>query len=768
MLRLHMLQYIITFSIPSPSPIKLSMNKTLLTLAIGLVLTAQSVHAAPDTAPVAGSTAAAPAASAPAASTGNVPAAPASSATASTDPSSTTLTAVEVSAKLDQARNQLSPNIGASQYVIDSAAIERMPLGDATPLNQILLQAPGVVQDSYGQLHVRGDHADLQYRINGVIIPESIAGFGQTLDPSIIESVQLLTGALPAQYGYRTAGVVDITTESGSHRHDGAADDADSFGGKIGLTTGSQGTFNPDLSLHGSEDRWSWFFTADYLHNEIGIENPTPSYNAIHDDTNQSKAFGYLSYLLGEDARLSFMFGVTNNRFQLPNNPDQQPAYQLAGVDNFNSADLNENQREITRFGVLALQGKFGDSDYQVSFGQRYTSINFQPDPVGDLIFNGVASTIYQGNRADTLQADFSTPLGGTHTIRYGLYAEYEQPFTDNTSLVFPADADGNQTSTTPTTIVDNSPYISVRTYGLYLQDEWNLTDKLTMNYGVRADAYLGYIDRSQVSPRLGFVYQATDSTTLHAGYARYFTPPPSELISPRDIALFQGTTNALPTNVNAATLPERSNYFDAGVSQKVGDAWTFGLDAYYRRVNDLLDLGQFGAALVYSPFNYAKGRVRGVEFSSNYSSGNVSAYFNLSSNRAVGQDVVTGQYNFTAAELAYISDHWVHLDHDQRLTSSGGISYDWNGTKFSVDYLYGSGLRAGFANTEHLPQYYQVNASVDRDFDLPELGKTNVRLSFINLTDKIYELRDGSGIGVFAPQYGPRAGVYLGLTKSF
>ena len=125
------------------------------------------------------------------------------------------LSVIDVSAALDQARNALSPDTGSSQYVIDHKAIAQLPLGAATPMNQVLLQAPGVVQDSYGGLHVRGDHANLQYRINGVIIPESIGGFGQTLDARTIHSVKLLTGALPAQYGLRTAAVVDITTKSG-------------------------------------------------------------------------------------------------------------------------------------------------------------------------------------------------------------------------------------------------------------------------------------------------------------------------------------------------------------------------------------------------------------------------------------------------------------------------------------------------------------------------------------------------------------------------
>jgi outer membrane receptor protein involved in Fe transport len=718
-------------------------NKTILVLTLSLALCGTA------NANVLGDTAALGDATAP-------PASPNAGPDAAAD--ATTLNSVEVNAALDKSRNQLSPEIGASQYTISQQAIQQLPLGDATPLNQVLLQAPGVVQDSYGQLHVRGDHADLDYRIDGIIIPESIAGFGQSLDARIIDQVQLLTGALPAQYGYHTAGIVDITTKNG----------AQGEGGSIGITGGSYGTVNPGFSLYGTQDRWSWFVTGDFLENDVGIENPTADRNAIHDHTDQAKGFGYVSYLLNDDARLGFMFGVADNRFQIPDNPGQVPAFDLAGVPSFDSTNFNETQREATRFGVLFLQGKFASTDYQISLGQRFTSINYQPDPIGDLIFNGVASTVDQANRANTLQADFSTPLTSSHTLRYGLYVSDEHPLSDTSSLVFPADANGSQTSDVPITIVDDAPHIDARTYGLYVQDEWNITNALTMNYGLRADKVDAYVTQGQVSPRLGFVYKTSESTTWHAGYSRYFTPPPTQLISPTDIALFQGTTNQLPSNVNAETLSERSNYFDAGVAQKVTDNLTLGLDAYYRQVHDLLDLGQFGAALVFSPFNYEKGRVHGAEFTENYTNGNFSTYFNLSSNRASGENVVTGQYNFSPDELTYISDHFIHLDHDQRLTSNGGASYDLDGTKLGLDYLFGSGLRSGFANTDHLPSYYQINLSATRDFDLPQIGKTNIRVAALNITDRVYELRDGSGIGVFAPQYGPRRGVFVGLTKEF
>src|SRR5258706_6452161 len=118
-------------------------------------------------------------------------------------------------AKLDAARVGIQPQIGASTYTIGSGAIDAQPGGDNNLLNQVVLQAPGVAQDSFWQLHVRGEHNGLQYRLNGIIIPEGISVFGQTLDPRLVGSLKLITGALPAEYGLRTAGIIDVTTKSG-------------------------------------------------------------------------------------------------------------------------------------------------------------------------------------------------------------------------------------------------------------------------------------------------------------------------------------------------------------------------------------------------------------------------------------------------------------------------------------------------------------------------------------------------------------------------
>lgn len=673
----------------------------------------------------------------------------------------TNLGEVDVTARLDEARNSLSPDTGSSQYVMDRQTIQALPLGDSTPLNQVILQAPGVVQDSYGQLHVRGDHANLQYRINGVLIPESIGGFGQTLDARMIQNVKLLDGALPAQYGERTAAIVDITTRTPSK---------DGIGGSVGVTGGQFGTLNPNATLFGRSGAWSWFLTANYLENDVGIENPTASRKPIHDHTNQVKAFGDVSYLINSDTRLSFLFGVTNNRFEIPNNPGQEPAFGYLDVTNFDSAQLNERQQEKTRFGVLSLQGKLGDTAYQVSAGQRYSGLTFTPDDIGDLMFNGVASDVRRANRASTLQADFATPLGDNHTLRYGMYASFERASATNDALVFPADADGNQTSTTPLSIVDASRILA-RTYALYLQDEWSIGEKWTVNYGVRADRYDAFRPESQLSPRVGLVYQPTDSTTIHAGYSRYFTPPASEMISPTSIAKFAGTTNALPDNGNDTPLAERSSYYDVGISQKIGTAWTVGLDSYKRNVSRIQDEGQFGTALVYSTFNYDQGKVKGDEFTLNYDGGALTAYFNFAYNRSVGKRIITGQYNFSPDDLAYIQDHFIHLDHDQKYTASGGISYAIDDdTRVGADYLFGSGLRRDglVPNGDTMPAYFQMNFSLSHDFHLTPAGATHTQLALVNAFDRTYELRDGSGIGVGAPQFGPRRGVFLSLQQDF
>ena len=117
-------------------------------------------------------------------------------------------------------------------------------------------------------------------------------------------------------------------------------------------------------------------------------------------------------------------------------------------------------------------------------------------------------------------------------------------------------------------------------------------------------------------------------------------------------MSLYENTSNAASVTENSPVLPERSHYFDAGVIQKITPNLTVGVDGYYKITTDLIDEGQFGQALIFTPFNYAQGKIEGVEMTGNYHSGNFAAYGNLAVTQSLGKDVVSGQFNFTQAEL--------------------------------------------------------------------------------------------------------------------
>jgi outer membrane receptor protein involved in Fe transport len=282
------------------------------------------------------------------------------------------------------------------------------------------------------------------------------------------------------------------------------------------------------------------------------------------------------------------------------------------------------------------------------------------------------------------------------------------------------------------------------------------------------------YVDANQFSPRVSLTWKPYDGTTFHAGYARTFTPPTQVIAAPTNLALV--SPPAVPANVltpavplSDPVLPERANVFDVGVVQKIYavPGLEVGIDGYYKEARDLLDDGQFGQAYVLTGFNYDRGKNMGVELKTTYTNGNFKIYGNLAWATQIGTRIVSNQFLFGADELAFIASHYIFTDHAQQLTASAGASYLWNGTRFSASMIYGSGLRSGDFNTDHVPSYTQVNAGISREFLFPGWTKpTTVRFDVVNLFDKIYEIRDGSGIGVFAPQFGPRRGFYVGISQ--
>jgi outer membrane receptor for ferrienterochelin and colicin len=681
------------------------------------------------------------------------------------------LSAVQVTAqRLKDAQLELAPKVGTTVYSVDEQFIDNLAVGADTPMNDVVLQFPGVTQDSKasGSLHVRGEHANVQYRINGVQLPEGITGFGQSVDTRFVNQIDFLTGALPAQYGQRTAGIVEIQTKEGNV----------DFGGTAGILGGGNDTVQPSFEVLGTKGPLSYYVTGNYLTDSLGIENPTPSKHALHDRTEQTKGFAYLSAIIDDQTRLGLMLGTYVGRFEIPNNPGQTPSFSLTGVSDvstgFNalpSADLNDNQREVNNFAVISLQQTVGKLNYQASFYTQYSELHYTPDVAGDLIYTGVASNTLRSNSANGIQVDASYPVAEAHTLRFGGTYTNQHTRSDNTVNVFQTDANGNQSTTVPTAIVDNSSK-NGNLLGLYVQDEWRAMAQLTINYGIRYDRVAAFTDEGQWSPRINALYELTPQTALHAGFSRYFTPPPQELASQSSINLYQGTTNAPAVPVSDPVRAERASYYDLGLSQKLSANFTVGIDGYYKQVTNLLDDGQFGSALILTPFNYANGFQEGVELSATYNDSTWSGYLNFAVSEARGNNIISGQSVFHPEELASIAAHSIYLDHDQRYSLSGGLTYRFGASRLGADLLYGSGLRKTPAgappNSGKVPSYATLNVSLVHDWKGTPIGTVEGRLAVLNLFDKSYLIRDGTGVGVGAPQYGMLRTFLVGLSTSF
>ena len=684
----------------------------------------------------------------------------ANSAQGGQNPSSTELNRVIVTGQLDTARDQIVPYLGATKYSIGQQQIQNESQGSNAPFNKVILQAPGVAQDSYGQLHVRDEHANLQFRIDDVLIPEGITGFGQEIDTHLVKSVDLITGSLPAQFGFRTSGIIDIHTKAGVTLN----------GGDLSYYGGSNETIFPSFQIGGSEGRLNYYVLGSYKQDNLGIENPTGSYNAIHDWTEQYKGFANLSYLIDDSSRISLLLSGTYSDFQIPANPGQMPLFALAGAipKNFDSRFLSENQHEQNDFAILAYQKSFENVSLQVAAFSRYSSTLFTPDDEGDLIFTGLAGRIDRSIFSNGVQFDASWAINDSNVLRGGFLLTVETARVETNNQVFPVDAAGNQTSDVPFTIISNQSKTGAY-YGFYLQDEWKVFEPLTINLGARFDVVDEFAHANQLSPRVNVVFQATKSTTLHAGYARYFTPPPLELVQSQTLNQFVGTSNQPATLQNSAVKPESANYFDAGMTEQLTRPFSMGIDGYYKISRNLIDEGQFGSALIFTPFNYAEGNQYGAEVTANYTQGGFNAYANFGFERGTGKQIVSSQFLFEPDELAFIRNHWVFLDHDQRYTVSAGASYTYKDTTVYADLLYGSGLRSGFANTDELAGYYPLNLGFTHIFHLPEkYGLLKFRFDVTNLFDQSYQLRNGTGIGVFAPQFGPRRGFFGGISWVF
>lgn len=647
---------------------------------------------------------------------------------------------------------------GSADYGASAQDIANLPAGINTALPDVLTQMPGVAIDQNQQIHIRNTEGpQFQYQIDGVMVPLDIntnPSFLSMFNAHFVKQLDLLTGVLPAEYSYATGGIVAIQTKDG----------CDMEGGSATLYFGQRGTFEPSAEYGGCTGRLSYYVNALYEQSNTAFSSATPGPNAIHDWTNRGQAFGDFSYALDDDTKLKIMLSSATSNNQLPNVAGLTPQFALAGVTPPPSADINSylNFRDV--LGILSLEGTAGaHATYQLAYTAHSITEEFLPDNVGELAYQGVASTASRQDRDNALQGDIDWKLGA-HDFGVGFYVGSYDVDSRDSSLVFPVDPVTQIVGDVPVTIADRTRADNVVS-GIYLNDLWQIDNRLRLNLGLRWDDLTGFTHHSQIDPTANLSYLATPDTTLHGGFARYMQVPSLLGISPNASAAFVNTTGTAGSAGIPTPITEDDYEWDVGLLQHVTPSLTLSEDNYYEVTHHYLDTGQFGVVPIFAPFNYTHGTVWGSELGVNYKDRDFSGYANLTVGRNQQRGVSTGQFNFPPDELAYIDSHAIALDHQPLVGASAGATYTWDKYSFSVDGIYSSGLRAGFADLEHLPSVLQFNVGAQRSFDIPGIGEVVDRIVLLNVFDRENLVRPANGIGIFQSAYGPRLTVYNAIT---
>ena len=658
-----------------------------------------------------------------------------------------------------QANRIQSPPGVSNDYQLTSVDIANLPAGDDTVLTDVLAQMPGVGIDQNQQVHIRNtEGSGFQYEINGVEIPFDITTnppFMAMFNPKFIKSLDLLDGILPAQYSYSTGGVISIETKNGCEQP----------GGDVSIYGGQRSTVQPSFQYGGCDGAFSYYGTALYTQSNTAFSSATPGPTPIHDWTHEVQAFGLLTYSLNGTTDVNFMFSASPSTNQLPNVAGLPPAYSLANAPVESSAAINSYINFQDYLAILSLSSRPSD---RLSFNLSYTAHEIEetylPDDVGELEYQGVATQASHKDMDNILQGDVKY-AAGANTISAGFYLGGYHVSSDGSSLVFPADSMGNQIGDVPLDLINQIHRMNILT-GLYLDDLWKIDSEWSLNSGLRWDTLSGISHGNQVSPTVNLTYSPVSATTLHAGIARYFQVPSFEGINPDAPAQFQDTTGAGSLGVTTPYV-ESDTEFDIGIVQILTPHLSMSEDNFYERTRHYLDAGQFGAVPVFAPFNYQHGWIWGSEFAVDYATGPLTLYANATLGRNLEYGIVTGQFNFEPDELAYMDDHDIVLDHQPITTINAGGTYGWQGFKFSMDGVYDTGLRTGFANQVTLPHVLQVNAGVERTFQVYGHALSN-QLTLLNLLDRVNLVRPAGGLGVFQSAYNPRRTIYDSVTLYF
>jgi outer membrane receptor protein involved in Fe transport len=660
---------------------------------------------------------------------------------------------LEVVASLPPIQHRLS----GETYSVSRKDIEELPRGSNIELADVLLTIPGAVNGGLRQVHIRQDHANLQFRIDGVPIPDTVSSvFSDVISPRTWERANFILGGPEAQFGNRTAAVIDVTTKSGT----------DPAVGSVQYLGGSNETINPSFEYGGTVgSAFRFYLQNSFTSTNRGLDPPTLGKTIFHDQSNRNQTFLRGDWQVNNQNNVTWLFLNSLAKYQIPTRPDLMPNPTIVGLiqaENpgfvpVGSRHVDEFQKETNQYSHVVWRHDWNtNQSFSLAGYFRHTRATFDTDPFNVLAFTEDPDEPFSAGSQDRfaysggIRFDYTHRLNPDHLIKAGIQIDRTQAVNKTRLSVFLRDGVGDPTGGVVSRNGDS------RTIGwreeFWIQDQWTPWEKWTFNIGVRFDQIQALTNDRQVSPRLGATYALTPNHVFRAFYGRLFTPPNLEAVRFAQLNTI-GTTAEPEDLTNRTVKPERAHYFEVGSSHALSEWVTVELTGFYKLSKNLSDAGQFGTTPLLNFFAFKRGWQRGVDFAVKAKfMENLYGRANVAWGQCRGKKLQSGHFLLHQDEIDDINSRsGVFCDHMQLVTSSAVLTYrPFVHTTLTGQMLFGSGLRTAEAgkktNSGHSPSHTTYNLSIDQVVSLWDNYKMVLGFDVINVLDQQVFLNQGEG----------------------
>ncbi len=680
----------------------------------------------------------------------------------------------EVSLEVVAPLPPINTKSSSETYSLSRKEIDILPRGNNNDLHDVLLTIPGAAYGSLKQVHIRQDHANLQLRIDGVPIPDTVSStFSDVISPRAWERADIVLGGMEANVGNKTAALIDITTKSGTKPGFGS----------VQMFGGSNKTINPSFEYGGTiGEKFRYYFLNSHTATNRGIEPPTIGHSIFHGQSERNQTMFRGDYQLDNNNNFTFLFLNSIAKYQIPTQPGQALNPTIAGLlpGGFTpvpSEMVDENQKENNQYGHLVWRHDINTRNFFSLAGYfRHTRATFRTDPFNVLAYVPDELEPFSSGSQDRtgysggVRMDYTYVHSKEHLIKAGFQVDRTQAINKTRLFTFLDGGAGNPIGGVINAGGDNR-LIGWR-QEFWIQDQWTPNEHWTINIGLRADTVQYLRDEGQISPRVGVTYRYNPAHAFHAYYGRLFTPPNLERVAFTSLNT-EGTKAAPEDATNNQPRAERAHYFQIGSVHALTDWATLQLTGYYKLANYLSDAGQFGTTPLLNYFAFERGWTRGADAALKvWFMDNLTGRGNIAWGQCKGYGLQSGHFLLEAAEIGDINSRsGVHCDHQQTLTASGILSYQLlERTTLTGQVLFASGLRTaeegGKTNSTHGLSYTIYNFSISHVIPLPWHGqKFVVGFDIVNALDQKYFINQGEGsIGLGVSHAGmPRSFFFRG-----